>query len=69
MLKISGLPNWPTRAAAIEKLEELIEELESLEPETDSEAYVRRELLSALDRAHEMLSCLIDDSSHEKPTT
>ena len=70
VMKISGLPDWPTAAAAMQKLEDLVEELESLEPETDSEAYVRRELLAALDRAHEMLGCLIDDSSREdKPKT
>lgn len=45
----------------MKKLDDLVEEIEEIEPKLDCEAYVRRELLAALDRAHEMLASLIAD--------
>ena len=66
VMRISGLPNWPTAAAAMQKLEDLLEELNSLEPDRHCEGFLHLELLGALNRAHEMLECLIDDSSHKE---
>lgn len=57
------MPNDKT----MQKLEDLVEEIEVLEPTRDSDAYIRRELLAALDRAHEMLACLIADAGGDMP--
>ena len=49
----------------MKKLDELVEEIEAMEPAIepalDCEAYCKRELLAALDRAHELLACLVAD--------
>jgi hypothetical protein len=43
----------------LERLLKLIEEIEDLDPQTDPEAYVRRELLRRLDESREMLAALV----------
>jgi hypothetical protein len=48
----------------ISRLDSLIADVEGIEPRTDCEAYVRRELLSALDKAHELLNSLAKDKEN-----
>ena len=50
-----------TLAEMLNKLEELVDEIEEIQPGGDCDAYVRRELLETLDKAHEMLNCLVED--------
>jgi hypothetical protein len=45
----------------LKRLEDLKDALERFEPPTNAVAYVTRELLKSLDRAHEMLKALADD--------
>jgi hypothetical protein len=52
----------------LKQLEALVEELEDFEPPTDSVAYVRRELLTTLDHAHELLAALAADGFEAKGT-
>ncbi len=40
---------------------ELISKLEDFEPATDSQAYLKRELLETLDKAREILKCIVAD--------
>ena len=49
------------RLTTLEKLEQIVEEIEAMEPAKDCEAYVKRELLETLDKAHEMLASLAHD--------
>ena len=51
----------PVTKATMEKFEEVTREIESVDPKLDCQAHVRRDLLMILDRAHEMLACLIAD--------
>lgn len=53
----------------LEKLDGLVDDIEGLEPASDCEAYVRRELLAALDRAHELLASLVNDQELETAET
>ena len=45
----------------LEQLEALTEALEDFEPQSNTVAYVTRELLRTLDQAHEMLKALAAD--------
>ena len=45
----------------LERFEALTSDLESFEPATDTVAWVHRELLRTLDRAHGMLAALAAD--------
>jgi hypothetical protein len=45
----------------LKRLEDLQEALERFDPPTNAVAFVTRELLKTLDRAHEMLKALADD--------
>lgn len=45
----------------LKRLEDLQDVLERFDPPSNAVAYVTRELLKTLDRAHEMLKALADD--------
>lgn len=46
----------------LKRLEDLQDALERFDPPSNAVAYVTRELLKTLDRAHEMLKALADDN-------
>jgi hypothetical protein len=48
----------------LKRLEDLQDALERFDPPSNAVAYVSRELLKTLDRAHEMLKALADDGYH-----
>jgi hypothetical protein len=45
----------------LKRLEDLQDDLERFDPPSNAIAFVTRELLKTLDRAHEMLKALADD--------
>ena len=59
-LKSNHMPKLT--AETMKKLDDLVEEIEAMEPTLDCEAYCKRELLGALDRAHELLASLVADA-------
>ena len=63
--EIHGNPGKGNALTTLEKLNEVVEEVEAIEPARDCEAYVKRELLARLDRAHEMLASLMHDASKD----
>ena len=52
--------------ATLRDLVALISALEDYEPATDAAAYLKRELLTTLDGAREMLKCLAADEKEPK---